>query len=232
MIITGTFFPVQRPELGVTAPETETETTATSDSKAAMGVDGPTDETLLARIDAFPWGGGVLAGGGAFLSAYLTLAAWVLVGPARLPGLLVGQLKYVGLLLYNAHGVLVIPETGPEVEALPINLLGQASLPIAYQAIPAVALLVAGSVFTYWYWPRMDTAGWLPTLATGAAVMLGYLAIALVGTFVFTIQQQGVVYHPDRPQVFLFVTGYGLIFSLVGSALGQAWLNTNTPDSE
>jgi len=174
----------------------------------------------LARLDAFPWGTGVLVGAASFLVSYLLLVGWVFLGPASLPGSTVEQLKRVGFLLYNAQGVLVVADTPPDVVALPVDLLSRATLPIVYRAVPAVVLFVASAAFARWRW--VDGSDGVAVLATGAAVALGYLAVALVGTYVFVIVQSGVPFHPDRIESFLFVTGYGLVFGLFGSMVARA----------
>lgn len=195
----------------------------TGDETGTSGGVTPTDETpaateeqgLLERIDAFPWGPGVALGVGSFFVTYLLLVAWVFLGPASLPGSAVEQLKRTGFLLFNAQGVLVVAETPPDVVALPVNLLSRADLPIVYRAVPAVVLFAAGAVFTYRWW--FDGSDGLAVLGAAVAVALGYLVVSLLGSYVFVIVQEGVPFHPDRIQAFLYVTGYGLVFSLLGS---------------
>ena len=178
------------------------------------------DASRLERIDAFPWGPGVALGAAAFLVSYLLLVVWVLLGPAELPGSVVEQLKRTGFLLYNAQGVLVVADTPPDVVAIPVDLLSRAALPIVYRAVPAVVLFAAGAVFTARWW--FEGSDGLAVFAAAVAIALGYLAVALVGTYVFVIVQDGVPFHPNRIEAFLFVTGYGLVFGLLGSMVVRA----------
>lgn len=211
------------PVPGVTDDEpgtTESGGVETSGGESGVQTTDAGDGGLLSRLDAFPLGPGVLVGAASFLVSYLLLVGWVFLGPATLPGSTVEQLKRVGFLLYNAQGVLVVAETPPDVVALPVDLLSRATLPIVYRGVPAVVLFVASAAFTRWQW--VEESDGLAVLATAAAIALGYLAVALVGTFVFVIVQGGVPFHPDRVQSFLYITGYGLVFGLFGSMFVRA----------
>jgi hypothetical protein len=188
------------------------------------------EESIQGRLDAFPWASGVVTGAVSFLVGYLLIAAYVVVGPATLPGTVSEQLRRAAFLFYNAQNILVVAETGPDVNALPINLLPQATLPILYQAVPVVVLLLASAVVTTRVFD--GTTDGVAAIATGMALSLGYLAAALVGTYVFTLAQGGVVYHPDRPTVFVFGLASPLVVGIVGSVISQTLLSGRDVNGE
>lgn len=207
----------------------EAEATSEDSEERAAG----TLATVQERFDAFPWEIGLLAGIGAFLLGYLALVAYVVVGPASLPGTFGDQLRRVGFLFYNAHNILVIPEAGPGVEALRINLLPQATLPFVYQTVPIVAIILASAAITVYM--RPDETDGILAVATGIGITLGYLLAMLIGTYVFTLTQQGVLYHPARPTVFVYGIAYPLVVGIIGSIVSQTvWVGreASAVDSE
>jgi hypothetical protein len=187
--------------------------------------------TVQERFDAFPWAVGVLTGVGAFLVGYLLLVVYVVVGPASLPGSLGDQLRRVGFLFYNAHNILVVPDAAPGVTALPINLLPRATLPFVYQAVPIVVIALASAAITVYV--RPETTDGILAIATGMGIALGYLLAALVGTYVFTLTQQGVLYHPQRPTVFVYGIAYPLVVGVIGSVVSQTlWVGREARAAE
>lgn len=196
---------------------------STRETDPSAGADTADGETALDRFDAFPWAVGVLTGACSFVGGYLSLVVYVVVGPANLPGSLVEQLARVGFLFYNAHGILVIPETGPNTPAaLPVNLLPQAAIPLLYQTVPVLALVLGSAALTRWR--GLEETDGIEAIAVGLSMTLGYLAVALVGTYVFTLTQSGVPFHPDRPPTFLFATVYPLVAGTLGSVVTQTVL--------
>lgn len=184
-----------------------------------------TIEALQAQVAAFPWPAGVLAGAGAFLAGYLVVVVYALVGIATLPGGPTEVATLAGFVFYNAHGVLVVGEAGPGVVAPSIDFLAQAaSRPIIYQAVPVAVLAVVGGAFTY----RQDgeEPDRFAVVGTGLSLALGYLAVALVGTFLFTTTQTSgdatVVFRPGRVGTLLVVWAYPLVVGGVASIVVQA----------
>lgn len=166
---------------------------------------------LRARAEAFPWPVGLAAGVGAFIVGYLVVVGYMLVGIAPLQGGIVDRLVGVGFIFYNAHTIPVVSADPTVISRIP-NPVAGAAIPWAYYGIPVVALTVAGGLFTYWYRPPEQDA--FVAVATGAAMTIGYLLLALVGTFAFT--QFGVLY-PDR----LWTLGAALAYPLVCGTLGS-----------
>jgi hypothetical protein len=178
-----------------------------TDGDASGGVaDG-----LRARAEAFPWPIGLAAGFGAFVAGYLVVVGYMLVGIAPLQGTLVDRLVGVGFIFYNAHTVPIVSSDPTVISRIP-NPVAGAAIPWAYYGIPVIALTAAAGLFTYWYRPP-EQDGFV-AVATGAAMTLGYLLLALVGTFAFT--QFGAL-HPDR----LWTLGAGLAYPLVCGTLGS-----------
>lgn len=192
---------------------------------ADAGTADPGEASTRDRLLAFPWPAGVVTGAGAFAAEYLVFLGYVLAGIAELPGTLTDQLTRVGFVLYNAHSVVIVGETGPGNVARPYTLLEVAVEPLVYLAVPVVVLLIAAGGFTHWR--RPDSRDALPVVATGAAMALGYLAVALVGTYAFTLVQisEGarVLWHPDRPATLLFFAAYPFVLGVVGTVAVQAW---------
>lgn len=179
---------------------------ATDGDASAVDADG-----LRARIEAFPWPVGLAAGFGAFLVGYLVVVGYMLVGIAPLQGSIVDRLVGVGFIFYNAHTIPVVSSDPTVVSRIP-NPVAGAAIPWAYYGVPVVALTAVGGLFTHWYRPPEQDA--FVAVATGAAMTIGYLLLALVGTFAFT--QFGSLL-PDR----LWTLGAGLAYPLACGTLGS-----------
>lgn len=97
---------------------------------------------------------------------------------------------------------------------------------LAYLAIPVLALLAIGYVygdrlFEFDEWdPNVLT---VQSLAGGMAMSLGYLLIALAGTYLVTKTGSDgrAVLHPDRVEALVSGVAYPLLVGTVGVAMGQ-----------
>ncbi|MFB6164484.1 MAG: hypothetical protein ABEJ31_04940 [Haloarculaceae archaeon] len=191
------------------------ETAATPDAGAAAA----TERTPRERVAAFPWPAGLAAGVGAFAATYAIVLLYVLAGIAQVTGSITDRLVTVGFIVYTAQNVPLTADAGPSVVAVGGNLVAKATQPLVYQAVPVLALVVAGAAVTRY--TRPDRRSALTAVLVGCAVAVGYLLVALVGTYVFTRTQQAgpevVVYHPDR----LATLGYGLAYPLVCGVVGS-----------
>lgn len=190
--------------------------------------DQSTAPTLRERLASFPWAGGVVAGAAAFAAGYAVMGVYLLVGVAELPPPLSDQLARLGFILYNAHFVPIVGEASAGV-APSYNLLAMAAQPLVYLVVPVVVLLAAGGGFTYRR--RPDTLRVLEPVMTALAITLGYLAVALVGTYVFTLTEASegveVLFHPSRSVTLLYFTVYPLITGVVSGAVAQVWCAWN-----
>jgi hypothetical protein len=196
--------------------------TRTSDD-GVTGDETPTDEHgLLERIDAFPWPFGLAAGWVAFVLGYLVVTIYMLVGIAPLRGTLVDRLVGVGFIFYNAHTVPIVASAPGVVSRLP-HPVANAAIPWVYYGVPVVTLAAVAGVFTYWHRPGENDA--LTAVATGASMTIGYLLLALLGTFGF--DQFGQL-RPDR----LWVLGAGIAFPLVSGTLGSIVAQSALASSE
>lgn len=196
-------------------------------------------DVLLKRVLPFPWAVGFGAGAVAFVAGYAAVVAYLFsgIGNTNLPGSTVQKLIRLGFLHYNGHGIVVVADAPPTTVVPPINFLSNAALPIMYQAIPVLALVGASMLFTYWLRPADRSFG--VAVLTGLSMTIGYLLLALVGTFLFsraetqampTGETVTVVLHPDRVQTLMYGIAYPLVLGTFGSIPAQAAL-TNERES-
>lgn len=204
---------------------------ATSNTDEEDGdVAGLTLGTLAERVGRYPWPAGLATGVGAYIASYLVFVVYMLVGIADLPGPWVDRLIRVGFIHYNAHFIPVVTE-GEGVVRFSDSLVSYAVNPLVYYVVPVVVIVAAAAVMTYWYDPARRDG--LLAIATGLAMALGYLLLALVGTYLFTRTQMSTVeggetiavtVRPDRLATLLYGTIYPVAFGIVGSLLAQALL--------
>ena len=197
-------------------------------------------DLLVDQILPFPWSVGLLTGCGAYVLGYLLLGGYYLIGVIKeLPGSTTEKLLQLGFIHYNAHTIGIVPEArsalppGQAIARTPFSLLANASDPGVYYAVPVVALLAACVGFTYWYQPtdrRLSLA-----IMTAVSMTIGYLLVALLGTFLFVQTQETdpvnasaitVALHPDRLQTLLYGLVYPLVIGFVGSIPVQAILTS------
>ena len=180
----------------------------------------PADVRAELWLERFPWASAIGVGMGAFLIGYVGLFAVVFVAPLALPD---GDRPVrVGFLFYNAHNVVVtgLSTALPDAITPTTNYLSLAEIPLLYRLYPAVVVSAASALFTAVRFPERKHLG--TALATGAGVGTGYVLLALVGTFAFSLQVSNVLYQPSRVGTLLYVLGYGLMCGVGGSLCGQA----------
>jgi len=203
-------------------------------------------DLLVERVLPFPWAGGFLAGCGAFVLGYLVLGGYYLADVIKtLPGSTTEKLIQLGFIHYNAHTIPIIPEAVGELPAnqtiarTPFSLIAAATEPLVYYAVPVVTVLAGSFVFTYWYGPeerRVSLA-----VLTGVSMTIGYLLLALLGTFVFVQTQETdpvnasailVALRPGRLQTLVYGLLYPLVVGFVGSLPAQVALTDGTESTE
>lgn len=188
----------------------------------------PADVRAELWLQRFPWAPAMGVGVGAFLLGYVGLFAAVLAAPVGLPD---GDLPIrVGFLYYNAHNVVVtgLSTALPSAITPTTNYLPLAEPQWLYRLYPAVVLAGASALFTAVRIPDRRSPG--AALATGVGVGTGYVLLALVGTFAFSLQVENVLYQPSRVGTVVYVLGYGLLCGIGGSLCGQAAVDWNRSD--
>ncbi|MFD1587752.1 hypothetical protein ACFR9U_12220 [Halorientalis brevis] len=209
---------------------------ATNPDDSDGGIAESVVEFLIERVLTFPWAGGLVAGSGAFVLGYLLLGAYYLAGVIKeLPGAASEKAMQLGFILYNAHTITLIPEaaeplpSGQSIARTPFSLLANATDAGLYYAVPILAILGVTVAFTYWHDP--DERSVALAVMTGLSMTIGYLLLALVGTFLFVQTQQtnpangtsiAIAFHPNRVQTLLYGTLYPLVVGTVASLPTQA----------
>jgi hypothetical protein len=206
---------------------------STDDDQPAEGVRLGTDE--------FPWASGVVTGVVTFLASYLAFFVVVLIGARSLTGPLAGVARAAGLFFYNAHFVptrervrLIIESddggTREITEQVTENTLLDAStaLPTSvYLLVPVLVAVAAGVLFARAHFETTSVRALVGrALGSGAAVALGYLLVALVGSFVVAERvTQGEAFRQQQParlRTLLVGAVYPFVLVSLGAGLGQA----------
>lgn len=167
---------------------------------------------------SFPWTYGAIGGVGAYVLSYLlTFFLWSTTEfPATVGGAIRGFVTdqvpdwvFSGWLLYNAHFVDIAVEVGIGRSRWNfIDFVDQSSTDILYIVIPGV-LLVAGVALARAVGARDAPSGAL----AGASVIVGYLPLAIIGTFVFTA-------NGNAPVLLQATLLAGIVYPVVVGAVG------------
>jgi hypothetical protein len=129
-------------------------------------------------------------------------------------------LDVVGWFFYSAHFVDIESEVsfGGATESTTTNIISEASTQfpsVVYHAVPIVLLIAVGffiaSTLDLWN-PSASDVG-----AAGATVVVGYLPLALVGTFLF---ESSSGQASTAPTLLMSVLLLGVVFPLVLGAIG------------
>ncbi len=126
--------------------------------------------------------------------------------------------KAIGWVFYNAHAVeLQVPALGAGTATR--TLVGNGGAPSLLFAVPPLVLVFVGAALA-WVTEAEDlTEG----LATGAALVLGYVLLAIVGAFLFRYTIQDAFIGPMTVHsVVLAGTVYPAIFAGLGGAVAGA----------
>jgi len=127
-----------------------------------------------------------------------------------------GTWKLVGWVFYNAH--FVTSEIPGLFGSTAVNLVGRGdTFSAALFVLPPVALALAGALVAALGRSETPMAG----AVGGASVILGYLPLAVVGAFVFTVDVGDATAGPTLvTAVLLAGLVYPLVFGAFGGALG------------
>ena len=178
---------------------------------------------------------GAAGGVTAYLLGYVLVYAWQapaveesLRGINFVAELLGGETvpawKAVGWLYYNAHVVATrVPALGGGDRS--VNFIAQSeggSLVVLYALVPLLLVLAGAAVARYEDADRVGSAA-----AAGAAVIVGYLPLAVVGAFAFAHAFGGDLRIAPDPVTAVALAGvvYPAFFGAVGGAL-WSWLSS------
>lgn len=94
-----------------------------------------------------------------------------------------------------------------------------------YLAVPVVVLLAVAVAFSYRFVGGGDLASGrdlgLRMLVGGGVITLGFLLVALLGTYALTLEGEGSVLRPDRVDALVYGSVYPAVCGTLGVALGQ-----------
>jgi len=167
---------------------------------------------------SIPWVYGAAGGVVAYLLEYLL--AFVLWSTTEFPETMGGMIRefltnqvpdwvFSGWLLYNAHFVDIRIDGGVGRSRWNfIDFVAQSSTDILYIVVPGI-LLVAGVALARAAGARDAASGAL----AGASIVVGYLPLAIIGTFVFTAQD-------GAPVLVQSVLLAGIVYPVAIGAIG------------
>ena len=181
-----------------------------------------TDSSTARRV-----GLGAVAGAVAYvvgyLLTYLLAAGTIRSAPAtQVLELLTGNSpvwKLVGWTFYGGHFVdAIVPGIFGGSNA--VNLVATDPISDVVYVVAPLALLVAGAALAH----LADASEPVEGAKAGVAVVAGYLPLAVVGVFVFTVSIESASAGPDlAPALFLAGLLYPLVFGAVGGAARAAF---------
>jgi hypothetical protein len=193
----------------------------------SIAVDDILDDERLAPLRSFSWGTGIVTGALSFLVGYVLVAMLFFVGPASITASsLTVRLQRIGVIFYNAHFVdrivaapkgTLVPGVEPRLNLLLV--VSDSVIPIVvYFAIPVAVLLAVSVAFSKFVLSGTELAD---AALTGLSMALGYLAVALLLTFLVTrpIGGGGAAFVPDRIQTVALCFAYPFVLGTLG-ALG------------
>ncbi|WP_181684912.1 hypothetical protein [Halorhabdus salina] len=193
----------------------------------SIAVDDVLDEERLAPLRSFSWGRGILTGALSFVVGYLLMAALFFVGPPSIDAQsLSGRFDQIAYIFYNSQfvdGLISAPADVTIPGGRRFNFVLEATEPavpiVVYLSIPVVSVLVIGGLFQAVV--RSDVDEYVDAGLTGAAMALGYVAVALVGTFLIARSTgNGIAtFAPDRIQTVVLCVAYPFVLGTLG-ALG------------
>lgn len=163
---------------------------------------------------------GLLGGIVAYALGFVVVSVMSYVEPGITPGQ--GQTSTatdLGWMFYSSHAVDIAIEAGGQSETFSLFAEGETTIPeVAFYLAPAVVLAAVG------YWLASSLAAGTDggsRATTGASVAVGYLPLALAGTFLFeesgsTLSGTATI-APDLTESLLFA---GLLFPILFGAVG------------
>lgn len=195
------------------------------------GTDGLFAEERLAGVRRFPWLRGIGTGVVAWFAGYVLFAALFYVGPASIQtSSQTSRLTQIGHLFFNAQFVDRLVSAPVDIAVFGgrrtnfILEAGSTQLPTAvYFAVPVLALLAAGVLFgVLAIDPSED---YVQAGLAGTAMALGYVVVAVLGTFLFVITaaEGRVTAYPDRVQAAVLGFAYPFVLGTLGVLVGSVY---------
>jgi hypothetical protein len=161
---------------------------------------------------------GIAAGIGAYIASYVLLFVFLIVEGGDM--LDRSAFEATGYILYNAHNVDITASMLGQSQS--VNLLSTASgattIPtIVYFVVPVVVLLGMGYLIGTLAQSGSDVVA---AAGAGATITIGYLILAILGTFIFSTGGAGGSVGPDLlMSVLLFGLAYPIVFGAIGGAI-------------
>ncbi|WP_148858808.1 hypothetical protein [Natronococcus pandeyae] len=140
--------------------------------------------------------------------------------------------EMIGLLFFNAHNV---PADAPQYSVLQALdprhnfILAEGGSTLVLYAVPILVLLFAGAIVTRY---TQTVRGSVTDAAlTGSIVIVGYLPLVILGTFVFTVAPGEEAMAPNLLLSIGFAgTFYPLVFGAIGGVI--AYFATRAPRND
>ncbi len=163
---------------------------------------------------------GAIAGAGAFVAGFVGVAVLAFVdSEIEIGESEFGTFTELGWFFYASHYVDMSYSFGPETETQSLFADGSTQIPeVVFYLVPAIVLVGVG----FWLANQFaDLADSGDSIVSGAAVVIGYLPLVAVGTFLFEESESmgdfSMSIGPDLVQSLVFA---GLIFPIVFGAIG------------
>lgn len=164
---------------------------------------------------------GIAGGIGAYIASYVVLFLFLLAEGGEL--LEQQAWKAAGWVFYGAHNVDVTISIMGQSQSQNVlqTAAGNTAIPtIIYYLVPVIVLVAVGYVVATQARIGDDVAA---GAAAGATITIGYLILAILGTFLFAIGQGGASASPDlMMSILLAGLAYPIVFGAVGGAIAGA----------
>lgn len=176
-------------------------------------------DTLGAITNSLPVG--VAAGIGSYILSYILLFIFLVIEGGDM--LQQSAFEATGYILYNAHNVDITATMLGESQSL--NLLsaasGETTIPvILYFVVPVIVLVAMGFLVGTLAQSGSDVVA---GAGAGATITIGYLILAILGTFIFSTGAAGGSVGPDLMMtILLFGLAYPIVFGGIGGAIAAA----------
>lgn len=174
-------------------------------------------DDIAERLSSVTFPAAVVLGVGTFLLGYVLTGLLVTIGPSVVDADLATYVVVLGFVFYSAHNVPYETTLGQTNLLADPTTAGQAIPSIVYFAIPIVLSVAAGVVLARSLTDRpLDP---IQTLYALLGYSLGYLLVAVAGTFVLTIPGPGGTATLVFERAVLFGLLYPLLFGTIGAGV-------------